>query len=174
MTNDTPEYDIANIRELLTAAFTAKQLHRFCYDRPTFQPVVGEFAPDHGLTDMVDQVIDHCQTHLLWNELLTDVALVRSRQYARFQPRLGRSAPPPAAVTAAAMATVRTSPSWYWIVGVLLVLIVCLGIGFVAARLWPSGTPQVGVVVGLIRWNDRPLSSISVQLIEGDCFGTLA
>ena len=139
MTNNAQEYDIAEIRNLLTEAFTAKDLRRFCYDRPTFRPIVDEFAPDHGVADMVDRVIDYCQTHYLWNELLAEVALVRSRHYARFQPHLGKSAPPPATGTAAAVATARAWPAWYWVVGALIVvLLVIVGVW------WPGFRPENG------------------------------
>jgi len=78
----------ATIRDLLTAAFTPENLRRFCQDRHGFQPAVAKFGPGHGLDDMVDRVIDHCRTQLLWDELLTGVAQVNPRQYARFEPRL--------------------------------------------------------------------------------------
>jgi nucleoside phosphorylase len=85
---------IATIRELLTAAFTPEDLRRFCQDRPAFRAVVASFGPGHGLDDMVDRVIEHCRTQLLWEELLTDVAQVRPRQYARLEPRLHEHNPP--------------------------------------------------------------------------------
>ncbi len=80
---------IAAIRELLTAAFTSQTLHRFCYDRPAFRPVVNQISPDHGLDDMVDRVLVHCEKKLLWDELLAEVAQENPAQYARFRPRLG-------------------------------------------------------------------------------------
>jgi hypothetical protein len=152
MAKDTPEYDIANIRELLTAAFTAKQLRRFCYDRSTFRPVVDEFAPDHGLADMVDQVIDYCHTHLLWDELLTDVALVRWRQYARFQPRLGKSAPPPVTARTVAVATLRAWPLSYWILYVLLLASIVVFVGLWLRPLWVGPGTEPMVVIAEPTW----------------------
>jgi photosystem II stability/assembly factor-like uncharacterized protein len=93
MTNDVQEHDIAKIRELLTVAFTDKQLRRFCLDRPSFQPIVARFGPAHGLDDMVDEVIEYCDTHLIWDELLSAVKEENPRQYRRYAEYLGVSPP---------------------------------------------------------------------------------
>jgi hypothetical protein len=118
MTNDEEDYHIANIRKLLIEAFTVKDLRRFCEDRPIFRPIVARFSPEDGVIDMVDEVIGYCRTHLLWDVLLTEVAQERWDQYARFQPELGKSAPPPpprpARQRIAVPATGRAS---YWIAG---------------------------------------------------------
>lgn len=106
MAEDLQDYHIADIRALLVASFTVKDLRRFCEDRPLFQPIADQFSPDHGVMDMVDEVIDYCRTHLLWDELLTEVARERPRPYARAQPRLGPAAPPPLSGPAGWLATV--------------------------------------------------------------------
>jgi formylglycine-generating enzyme required for sulfatase activity len=90
MTKETPEPDIAKIRQLLLAAFTPEDLRRFCYDRPTFRPIVPHFGSGHGLTDMVDRVVEYCDRHVLLDGLLTEVRQYNPRQYARFF----ESAPP--------------------------------------------------------------------------------
>ena len=59
MSNGAQEDNIAAIRQLLLAAFTPEELRRFCYDRPTFRPVVSRFGPGHGLDDMVDEVVEY-------------------------------------------------------------------------------------------------------------------
>lgn len=73
MDNETSVYNIAAIRRLLLTAFTAKDLRRFCWDRPILRPVITSFGPDHGLDDMVDRVIDYCETRPLWREFLKAV-----------------------------------------------------------------------------------------------------
>jgi tetratricopeptide (TPR) repeat protein len=88
MSDQTRGYTLAAIRKLLLAAFTAEELRRFLQDRPTFRPVVARFGPGHGLDDMVDRVIDFCETHLLWPEFLAEVQRDNPRQYARFEPEL--------------------------------------------------------------------------------------
>lgn len=86
MTHDQTEYDIAAIRRLLTSAFMPEELRRFCQDRSHFASVLPCFGPGMGLDDMVAEVIDYCQTRLLWDELLVAVKEVNPRQYARFAP----------------------------------------------------------------------------------------
>lgn len=79
------EYDLAAIRQLLTAAFTPQSLRRFCQDRPIFRPVVADFGSSSGLNEMVDRVIDYCEPQLLFGELLAEVKNENPRQYARFE-----------------------------------------------------------------------------------------
>ncbi len=81
---------VAAIRALLTAAFTAQTLPRFCKDRPIFRPIVDSFGPGHGLADMVDEVIEYCGTRLLWDLLLAEVAQENREQVARFLQALKR------------------------------------------------------------------------------------
>ena len=88
MGSEAGRYDIGEIRKLLREAFTAQELRRFCQDRPAFRPVCDEFGPEHGLNDMVDQVIDYCETQFLWNEFLTEVEKENPHQYARFERHL--------------------------------------------------------------------------------------
>lgn len=79
-------HNIASIRDLLEAAFLPQTLRRFCQDRPDFQPVVAEFGLGHGLTEMVDRVIDYCNTRLLFDDLLSEIEKENPKQYERFQP----------------------------------------------------------------------------------------
>jgi len=80
--------DIGAVRELLAAAFTAEDLRRFCKDRPAFNPILGEVSREAGLNFVIDQVIQRCETHDLFDELFREVAKVNPRQYKRFEKRL--------------------------------------------------------------------------------------
>jgi hypothetical protein len=80
MSYDTSDVDIAQVRILLTKAFTAHDLRRFCLDRPVFRPTVDRFGPGQGLDDMVDEVIEYCRVHMLWYELL-DVVWKSEQKY---------------------------------------------------------------------------------------------
>jgi formylglycine-generating enzyme required for sulfatase activity len=84
MTRDTQKHNMATIRQLLLAAFTPEELRRFCFDHPTFRPVVNRFGPGHGLDDMVDEIITHCESQFLLPELLAELKALHPRQYARF------------------------------------------------------------------------------------------
>ena len=92
MSNDTSDHNLIAIRQLLLAAFTPESLRRFLEDHQLFRPIVAEFGPGHGLTDMVDEAVTYCRTHLLLDELLAEVREVNPRQYARFiQPKLSKA-----------------------------------------------------------------------------------
>jgi hypothetical protein len=97
----TGDYDLAVIRELLIAAFTAEELGRFCQDRPSFRPVCDTFGPGHGLDDMAAELLTYARKRSLLPELLSAVQAYNPRQYARFQGRLvlaaGDRPPAPAA-----------------------------------------------------------------------------
>lgn len=88
MTHSEQSYNIAVIRRLLLAAFSPEDLRRFCQDRPTFRPIVNDFSRSHGLNEMIDRVIDYCETRALFDQLLAEIAQVNERQYARFRSEL--------------------------------------------------------------------------------------
>ena len=88
MNNLPKDPDLETVRSLLLAAFTAKELRRFCLARPIFRPVVDCFGPEQGQDDMVDEVIEYCRVKLLWPELLAEIQEENPRQYARFAPYL--------------------------------------------------------------------------------------
>jgi hypothetical protein len=97
--NGAQEYNLATIRQLLLAAFTPEELRRFCYDRPTFRPVVNRFGPGYGHDDMVDELITYCDKYRYFPELLAEIKQANPRQYAiilsRSLPRKNRPPPPP-------------------------------------------------------------------------------
>lgn len=102
-------YNIGAIRRLLLAAFTPEELRRFCQDEADFRPLVAYFGPGQGLVDMVDRVVDYCQTRLLWDELLAAVERTNPAQYRRFSAEIGRPAEtePPADPKAERLAALR-------------------------------------------------------------------
>ncbi len=85
-----PVISVAVIRDLLQAAFRADDLRRlFVYtSNRALQPVTNEFGPGDGLTDMVEKVIQYCQTQDLLPDLLVEVKKANPRQYAHFEARL--------------------------------------------------------------------------------------
>lgn len=144
MSYDTADVDIAQIRILLTKAFTAHDLHRFCLDRPMFRPIVDRFGPGQGLDDMVDEVIDYCRVHMLWYELLAGVKQANPRQYARYYPGLGNAAPPPPPRPPRTID--RLAPSgpirwWVWIAGALAVVVIVILVVWLLGPLGPTPEP---------------------------------
>jgi Tol biopolymer transport system component len=88
VSHESPTHDFQAIRKLLTSAFTADQLRRFCLDRPLFRPVCDEFSPAHGLNELVDRVIIYCEKQDLFDELLTGIQEHNPGWYAKFEPQL--------------------------------------------------------------------------------------
>jgi hypothetical protein len=86
MADETPSYNLATIRRLLLAAFTAEELRRFCQDRPLFRPILDNFGPKYSRNDMIDEVLTYCETQQLFDELLAEVKEQNPKQYARFVP----------------------------------------------------------------------------------------
>ena len=91
MTNNAQDHDIATIRQQLLHTFTAETLPRFCQDRPTFRPILKHFAPKYNLHEMIDELIDYCELHLLFDHLLAELEGYDASHYAPAAPLL----PPP-------------------------------------------------------------------------------
>jgi hypothetical protein len=73
-------------------AFTDRELRRFCQDRPLLAPAVARFGAGWSLEDMIDVLLEYCQTQLLLPELLRGVREHNPRQYQRYE--LGSSLGP--------------------------------------------------------------------------------
>jgi hypothetical protein len=84
------EPELAAVRDLLLAAFTAPELRRLflCTSKAELQPLAREFSPNDNLPAMVDRTIEFCQTRALVPELLAEVQRANPRQYASFASRL--------------------------------------------------------------------------------------
>ena len=83
-------YDLAAVRDLLLAAFTAEELRSlFLYTSSAgLRPLTREFSPTDGMAAMVDRVIEFCLTRALLPELLHEVEQANPDQYAQFESRL--------------------------------------------------------------------------------------
>jgi hypothetical protein len=88
VSSQEPVYNLTATRELLLHAFTATTLRHFCQDRPLFRPVLNYVSHRPSKVELVDTLIEHCQTQLLWEELLEEVQAFNPRQYERYADRL--------------------------------------------------------------------------------------
>jgi hypothetical protein len=88
MSSDMPDYDTGVIQELLLAAFTDKDLRRFCRDRRQFRPIVNYMGSGDALVDLADKVIEYCEKRSLLGELLVEIQRQNPWQYDRFAARL--------------------------------------------------------------------------------------
>jgi hypothetical protein len=84
---DNPPY--RELRQLLQDAFRPDTLEDFCREDPQFRELLNKFGSNASLLDMIREVLDHCDTRLLWEELLEGVAERAPRQYNRTAARLG-------------------------------------------------------------------------------------
>jgi hypothetical protein len=90
MVKDAQPEDIRTIRDRLLASFTAEELRRlflFASDA-RLRPVVLEFSPADGLSEMVAKAIVWCQNRDLLPALLAEVAQERPEPGPAPEPRL--------------------------------------------------------------------------------------
>lgn len=87
---DSGGYDLAAVRDLLLAAFSAEDLRRlFLYTaRAELRPALHTFSPRDGLAEMAEKAIEFCLKQELLPELMGEVEAANPRQYARFEGRL--------------------------------------------------------------------------------------
>lgn len=97
MSNDTQAYDLAVVRDLLLAAFTADDLRRVILytSLPALKPLIHQFSAGDGLAAMVEKTTTFCHKQDCIDDLLTEVKTANSRQFSRFESRLlaGGAAP---------------------------------------------------------------------------------
>jgi hypothetical protein len=76
------DYNLNNIRQLLTKGFSDTELRDFCFDRPEFREVYDQLAETSGKTQIVARLIEHADQHLLFDTLL---AWAKERNPTRYQ-----------------------------------------------------------------------------------------
>jgi hypothetical protein len=75
--------NIGAIRMLMRCAFTAKELWRFCQERPVFSPILDSINPESDLDNMIDTLLEYCDKRVLFSELLSEVSKFNPAQYER-------------------------------------------------------------------------------------------
>jgi tetratricopeptide (TPR) repeat protein len=90
MTNeDTEQYDLKAIHDLILDSFTDKELKRFFRHRPKFRAILNRFGSDFGFEDMIDVSIEYCEKRTLIPDLLAEIQRDNPGQFARYQDVLG-------------------------------------------------------------------------------------
>lgn len=82
------KYNVAAIRKLLIAAFTAAELRRLCYDHPKFKAISDQCPMGCGIEDIADRLTEYCEKRLLFPDLLDGVRDANPGQYERFASQL--------------------------------------------------------------------------------------
>jgi hypothetical protein len=90
MLTDPQSYDLAVIRDLLLAAFTADDLRRLVLytSRSPLKPLIHQFSSGDGLAAMVEKTTTYCDKQGCLPDLLAEIRKANPRQYARFESRL--------------------------------------------------------------------------------------
>jgi hypothetical protein len=79
--------NIAAVRGLLEDAFTARDLWRFCQERPSFGPVLTDVRHNASVGEITDVLIEYCQKKLLFDELLSEIQSLNPRQFEKHRKR---------------------------------------------------------------------------------------
>jgi len=79
------EYNLRDIRKLLTDAFTDVELRQLCYDTPKFRPVYEQFSTGMSKTQMVQLLLEFGERKGLLAELLEVVRDEVPEKYAGFE-----------------------------------------------------------------------------------------
>jgi hypothetical protein len=82
------EYDLGTLRVLLSEAFTAAELLRFCQDHAALRPALMDLGPRSTFAEIIDAVVGYCLRHDLLAELVEGVRVFNPTQYARYGQRL--------------------------------------------------------------------------------------
>ena len=150
MADESQQYRLSAIRDLLIDAFNAEELRQLFYFAQTseLQAVPGEFAPGDSLPAMVRKAVRYCDSRFLLGEMLTEVKAANPRAYERYKARLIRStaeppAPAPAATSAPGAKAPRALgriPVW-GVVAALVVVVAALAVVLVLVLRGPASEP---------------------------------
>ncbi|MFC1976223.1 SUMF1/EgtB/PvdO family nonheme iron enzyme [Chloroflexota bacterium] len=82
----TIDYNLSNIRSLLTEGFNAEELRSFCFDRPDFRPVYEQLAEDTGKAQIIHRLIEYAERKELFAPLLIWAEEQNPAKYKGHQP----------------------------------------------------------------------------------------
>jgi hypothetical protein len=85
---DRFEYNLRAIREMIIAAFSARELRALVAYDQELGPLRHEFSPGDAIIEMADKTIDYCLRRLVLEHFLSLVAEERPAQYERFEDKL--------------------------------------------------------------------------------------
>lgn len=80
------QYNLKNIRALLTEGFTAEELRRLCFDEPEFRPVYNQLAQNTGKAAIIDEIIAYADKELQMETVLALAKRHNPARYAKHQP----------------------------------------------------------------------------------------
>ncbi len=80
------EYNLANIRVLLTEGFTSEELLQFCFDEPKFKPFYSQIPHDTSPAQLARLIVDYANRRSLLDILLVWVKEHNNAKYEEHQP----------------------------------------------------------------------------------------
>jgi hypothetical protein len=80
------QYNLKNIRILLTEGFTTEDLRRLCFDEAAFRPVYDQLAQGMGKAAIIDLLLEHAQKTLQMDRLLAWTEQTNPARYRGHQP----------------------------------------------------------------------------------------
>lgn len=80
------QYNLTNIRNLLTQGFTDEDLRRLCYDSSDLRPVYDQLARNSGKAKIIDDLIEHADRMEQVGKLLTLAKEHNPIKYEKYQP----------------------------------------------------------------------------------------
>lgn len=81
-----PDYNLTNIRTLLTKGFSDTELRNFCFDTPEFREVYDQLSYGTGKEQLVSLMMDHADQNLLFEPLLAWAKAQNPARYQQHQP----------------------------------------------------------------------------------------
>lgn len=88
-----PNYNLTNIRTLLTKGFSDTELRTFCFDAPEFRDVYDQLSAGAGKEQIISLILEHADQNLLFELLLAWAKERNPARYEQHQPYLSESAP---------------------------------------------------------------------------------
>jgi len=85
---DLDQYSISTIRDFLRDAFTVDKLWRFCQERSDFRSILADCGPNPSMEEVIDALIEHCRTQVLFEELFSEIQAINPKQFARYHMQL--------------------------------------------------------------------------------------
>ncbi|MCB0165917.1 MAG: response regulator, partial [Anaerolineae bacterium] len=91
VSNETP-YNTNDVRDLVMATFDDQELMIYCFDN--FRPVYNKFALEMSYIWKIQLLIDYCEKHDQFDELLAYIKGNNPNQYSKFIPLIERPSQP--------------------------------------------------------------------------------
>ncbi|MCB0214517.1 MAG: caspase family protein, partial [Anaerolineae bacterium] len=140
------QYDLHNIRTLLTKGFSGDELRSFIFDEPVLRPVYNKISEETGKTDLIQELIEYAEQKVLFDIVLDWAKKLNAIQYDKHKPYYHKESLPPdevrlplPEVKAETKPASLFNPIVYALVGFVVLVVI-------AAAFWPGPRNFLGSV----------------------------